>query len=1067
MPASTLTAKKKAATSNKNGATVGCQTVLSNINAKAILHPPALPVINGMNHTDFGNILNHTNPTVIAAKPDDIWYVGDAAERLRLRDFWLQLSEEDRSALVKLEKEAVLKKVRDQQKQTCSCHVCGRRRMVLGEELEVLYDAYYNELQQFANDHSSGNTSKPHPHRVSYHRHIDDVMADIDDEDCDDESDSSGILEFGTSLTVKGGILTVADDFLKNDGQKFLNLMEQLSQRRLQSTNDDEDDFAPTGSPADRGYDDYEDDEDDEYDDEDQDHLTEQQRMEEGRRMFQIFAAKMFEQRVLAAYHEKLSQERQERLIEELEAEEREILHKEKAKQESKEKKRAQKEKEEEKARLEEEQRCALELELERKAEEERQRLVAEQIKREAELKAQQMAEDKARRDAEKARKNEERRKQKEIEEENRKQRQREASEKSLQERERQRLDKLEKQEKKHRERERKEEEAAAAAAAAAAIASVEVNARVERTERSEQMMKADKSLLVGGRQTAASGTVASGHALPPPSPLSSLSSLSSSLPSSTAQVAAAVVVHPLPRKPVAAAATHHHHYYTNQPQQPQRQLHPPVRSTLRPVPPRPATGVVNTSAASTTNTLTANSTITTAPQAITALHTPFHDHPNNVHDAVLTTHLPNQLSRLLSGPLSEESLPRSYDGLERLLVPVPAPAPMSMSLNDKVDTISLPKAAMRPMPIQRPIVAHNTTTHTTGTATTTATIKATSTDATASHISHVWAATAGATRPNTISAFAYGVPFDLLSGLDEKTEDSPLFSHNGISNLGVIGAEKPHAHQHYQQPLHHLQQTIQQQPIQQHHLHLPQQPQPQQRRGSNRTFATEQAIDDPPFSTNAPMWKPPLSIAATHTVSTVSGINSLIEESGSGDLLLKANAPPGLSGSIGLEHTRATSGLGLMMSATPLLRSNVPLDQPAFLSTMREPAILGNRGWDAHSQQRLHSPAFGPGFSHRIVTGGLGSVGSHVHYGSTQPLASSAASTAIGAPPRPPSPTIYHPSFHTHGESLHMGADRFKPSLPGHTYIAPSNAVSQPWHTTLAGSTALEESSEAWPAFL
>ncbi|KAJ1344023.1 hypothetical protein BSLG_001163 [Batrachochytrium salamandrivorans] len=64
----------------------------------------------------------------------------------------------------------------------------------------------------------------------------------------------------------------------------------------------------------------------------------------------------------------------------------------------------------------------------------------------------------------------------------------------------------------------------------------------------------------------------------------------------------------------------------------------------------------------------------------------------------------------------------------------------------------------------------------------------------------------------------------------------------------------------------------------------------------------------------------------------------------------------------------------------------------------MREPAILGNRGWDAHSQQRLHSPAFGPGFSHRIVTGGLGSVGSHVHYGSTQPLASSAASTAIGA---------------------------------------------------------------------
>lgn len=64
-----------------------------------------------------------------AHEDDDIWYSGDAAERLRLRDFWAQLSEEDRKALVKLERDAVLKKVKEQQKQTCSCHVCGRRRL--------------------------------------------------------------------------------------------------------------------------------------------------------------------------------------------------------------------------------------------------------------------------------------------------------------------------------------------------------------------------------------------------------------------------------------------------------------------------------------------------------------------------------------------------------------------------------------------------------------------------------------------------------------------------------------------------------------------------------------------------------------------------------------------------------------------------------------------------------------------------------------------------------------------------------------------------------------------------
>lgn len=43
--------------------------------------------------------------------------------------------------------------------------------------------------------------------------------------------------------------------------------------------------------------------------------------MEEGRRMFQIFAARMFEQRVLTAYREKVARERQEKLIEELEEE--------------------------------------------------------------------------------------------------------------------------------------------------------------------------------------------------------------------------------------------------------------------------------------------------------------------------------------------------------------------------------------------------------------------------------------------------------------------------------------------------------------------------------------------------------------------------------------------------------------------------------------------------------------------------------------------------------------------------------------------------------------------------
>jgi len=40
------------------------------------------------------------------------------------------------------------------------------------------------------------------------------------------------------TLPGSGNILTVADDLLKNDGQKFLEMMEQLAERRMQREED-------------------------------------------------------------------------------------------------------------------------------------------------------------------------------------------------------------------------------------------------------------------------------------------------------------------------------------------------------------------------------------------------------------------------------------------------------------------------------------------------------------------------------------------------------------------------------------------------------------------------------------------------------------------------------------------------------------------------------------------------------------------------------------------------------------------------------------------------------------
>ncbi|KAF4965090.1 hypothetical protein FZEAL_10803, partial [Fusarium zealandicum] len=82
---------------------------------------------------------------------DKIWSTSNQEERERIKEFWLGLGEDERKSLVKVEKDAVLKKMKEQQKHTCSCTVCGRKRTAIEEELEGLYDAYYLELEQFAN----------------------------------------------------------------------------------------------------------------------------------------------------------------------------------------------------------------------------------------------------------------------------------------------------------------------------------------------------------------------------------------------------------------------------------------------------------------------------------------------------------------------------------------------------------------------------------------------------------------------------------------------------------------------------------------------------------------------------------------------------------------------------------------------------------------------------------------------------------------------------------------------------------------------------------------------------
>lgn len=175
-----------------------------------------------------------------------IWNTSSQEERERIKEFWLGLGEDERKSLVKVEKDAVLKKMKEQQKHTCGCSVCGRKRTAIEEELEGLYDAYYEELEQFANHPqqdghppmmgSSRHFGFPHSsrfpsyagHQPSRGRIIEHVGEEDEDEEemdepySDDELDedeaysdeepeqevprdyASDFFNFGSSLTVQG-----------------------------------------------------------------------------------------------------------------------------------------------------------------------------------------------------------------------------------------------------------------------------------------------------------------------------------------------------------------------------------------------------------------------------------------------------------------------------------------------------------------------------------------------------------------------------------------------------------------------------------------------------------------------------------------------------------------------------------------------------------------------------------------------------------------------------------------------------------------------------------------------
>ncbi|KAJ1827738.1 Stress response protein nst1, partial [Coemansia sp. RSA 2599] len=79
---------------------------------------------------------------------DKLWSSDSADEHQQVRAFWIGLSDIERQALIFVEKEVVLARVRDHQNFSCNCNVCTRKREAIEHELDCLYECYYEELQE-------------------------------------------------------------------------------------------------------------------------------------------------------------------------------------------------------------------------------------------------------------------------------------------------------------------------------------------------------------------------------------------------------------------------------------------------------------------------------------------------------------------------------------------------------------------------------------------------------------------------------------------------------------------------------------------------------------------------------------------------------------------------------------------------------------------------------------------------------------------------------------------------------------------------------------------------------
>lgn len=216
---------------------------------------------------------------------DNIWDDNELTYYRRLREFWSTLCIDDRIQIASLEKDLVVLKMKEQQRITCNCDCCTQERREFEVDVEECFALYHDELI-----------------RMDMRNDYGDKLSQMPLEECA-LNDTEFV--FYWSLSSDGHQISVSPELVEG-GALFIDLLESSQY------DDVDEDF------YDRDFEDIQEATDD---------LTEVQlawaRLLVGRKFFQTFIARMFEERLLVAYREKLAFDKQQKLIAEEEEEER------------------------------------------------------------------------------------------------------------------------------------------------------------------------------------------------------------------------------------------------------------------------------------------------------------------------------------------------------------------------------------------------------------------------------------------------------------------------------------------------------------------------------------------------------------------------------------------------------------------------------------------------------------------------------------------------------------------------------------------------------------------------